>query len=333
MGRSGKAPRLGRGPRAGRITRMKSGAVLILCLAALLGSARDGASAVRGPSTPKERAKALKLIRQLEEDPDFEGSRDARRWLSLWLVEVPDLRADLCPELLGGTAAERRRIPGEVLGQLMYSGAAVLIENRKAGREEVYLAGVRGALRVYETLLAKRPQIRSAPLDALIGRRDSGTLGTHVTAATRAGRLRVRPSPGARSSGRAAPGRGGGCRIRPGCCAPRPPASRAGWGLSGRRRGRKGGSRRPPANRGAPGRRPSGHRARRSGRAGRARRARIPGSARGSGRGHGPAGPPGRSGPPRPAPERRPRKGPGCRAGRRAPGWRVRGSGGSRPPG
>jgi hypothetical protein len=162
-----------------RIAGMRSGAVLILCLA-LLGSGAQAAA--RGPSTPKERAKALNLIRQLEEDPLFEGSREARSWLSLWLFAVPDLRIDLCPELLGGTAAERRRVPPEVLAQLMYSGVAVLIENKKAGREEVYLASVRGALRVYESLLAKRPQIRSAPLDGLIGQRDSGTLGTHVTA-------------------------------------------------------------------------------------------------------------------------------------------------------
>jgi hypothetical protein len=161
---------------------MRPGAVLILGLALLLGTALEMAEAARGPSTPKERAKALKLIRQLEEDPLFPEARDARRWLSLWLFEVPDLRIDLCPELLGGTAAERKRVPPEVLTQLMYSGAAVLIENRKAGREEVYLASVQGALRVYEALLAKRPQIRSAALDGLIGQRDSGTLGTHVTA-------------------------------------------------------------------------------------------------------------------------------------------------------
>ena len=156
---------------------------MILCLAALLlGSS---AHAERGPSTPKERAKALKLIRQLEEDPDFEGSRDARRWLSLWLVQAPDLQVDLCPELLGGTSVERKRLPGEVVGQLMYSGAAFLMEHKDGSREEVYLAGVMGALKVYESLLADRPHVRSPLLDGLLGRREAGTLAAHVAEAMR----------------------------------------------------------------------------------------------------------------------------------------------------
>jgi hypothetical protein len=160
---------------------MRPKAVVLLCLA-LLGLAPVSIQA-RGPSTPKERAKALKLIHQLEIDPGFDGARDARQWLSLWLVEVPDLHADLCPELLGGTSAERRRLPGEVVGQLMYSGAGFLIEHKDGSREEVYLAGVQGALRVYEALLAKRPQVRSPLLDGLAGQRDAGTLAAHVAEA------------------------------------------------------------------------------------------------------------------------------------------------------
>ena len=164
---------------------MRAGAVLTLSLAFLLGLAPAGASAERGPSTPRERAKALKLIRQLEEDPNFDGSRDARRWLSLWLFQVPDLKIDLCPELLGGTSVERRRLPSEVVAQTMYSGIAFLIENpgKAKIREEVYLAGVLGALRVYEALLRERPHIRSALLDGLLGKREAGLLVDHVVEA------------------------------------------------------------------------------------------------------------------------------------------------------
>lgn len=168
---------------------MRPKAFVLFCLA-LLGLAPVSVLA-RGPSTPKERAKALKLIRQLEAEPDFVGARDARQWLSLWLVEVPDLHADLCPELLGGTAAERRRLPGEVVGQLMYSGAGFRIEHKDGSPEEVYLAGVQGALRVYEALLAKKPHVRSPLLDGLIGRRDAGTLAAHVTEA-----MKSCPAPG-----------------------------------------------------------------------------------------------------------------------------------------
>jgi hypothetical protein len=167
---------------------MRAGAILTLSLAVLPGMLwmpRADAFTGRGPSTPRERAKALKLIRQLEEDPDFDGSRDARRWLSLWLFQVPDLKLDLCPELLGGTPAMRRRIPAEVVAQTMYSGIAYLIENpgKAKMREEVYLAGVLGALRAYEALLKERPAVRSALLDELLGRRAAGTLAAHVAEA------------------------------------------------------------------------------------------------------------------------------------------------------
>jgi hypothetical protein len=176
---------------------MRSSAVLILCLAVLaglLGPVRGSALAARGPSTPKERARALKLIHQLEEDPMFEGSREARRWLTLWLLEVPDLHVDLCSALLGGTTAERKRLSGEVVAQLMYSGAGFLIENpgKAKAREEVYLAGVQGALRAYEALVLQKPQIRSPLLDGLIGQRDAGSLTAHVAEAMGA----CPPSPG-----------------------------------------------------------------------------------------------------------------------------------------
>jgi hypothetical protein len=100
--------------------------------------------------------------------------------LALFTQSIGAQPIDVREELLGGTAADRKRIPGEVVGQLMYSGAAFLIEHKDGAREEVYLAGVTGALKVYESLLAKRPHVRSPSLDSLIGRRDAGTLADHV---------------------------------------------------------------------------------------------------------------------------------------------------------
>lgn len=156
---------------------------MVLGLAASLWMSGYPASAAkRKPSTPKERARAVKLVRSLEEKPYGESAREARRWLSLWLVEAPDMPVDLCPELFGGTAAERRRIPSEVVAQTLYSGAAFVIENpgKAEAREEVYRAGVLGALQAYEAMLAERPELRSPLLDGLVGRREAGTLAAHV---------------------------------------------------------------------------------------------------------------------------------------------------------
>jgi hypothetical protein len=163
---------------------MRAAFIPTLALAILLALALP-APGRRGPSTPRERAKAVKLIRQLEQDPYFEGSRDARRWLSLWLFEVPDLQVDICPALFGGTPAERKRIPSEVVAQTLYSGVAFLIENPRKSRvrEEIYLAGLLGALQTYEAMIEERPTLRSPLLDGLIGRREAGTLAAHVAEA------------------------------------------------------------------------------------------------------------------------------------------------------
>lgn len=177
---------------------MKSAATVVIVAfglaAGLWMSGEPAFGAKRGPSTPKERARAVKLVRSLEADPYGKEAREARRWLSLWLVDAPDMTVDLCPELLGGTPAERRRIPSEIVAQTLYSGAAFMIENpdKTEARQEVYTAGVLGALRVYEGMLGERPDLRSPLLDGLIAKRDAGTLPAHV-AETMAGCAVGRP--------------------------------------------------------------------------------------------------------------------------------------------
>src|SRR5215210_9405237 len=54
----------------------------------------------RGPSTPEERAKALQLVRQLEADPLGHDAKEARRWLLLWLTDVPDISVTICSDYL-----------------------------------------------------------------------------------------------------------------------------------------------------------------------------------------------------------------------------------------
>ena len=153
----------------------------VLGLAALL-FLPGGAGAERGPSTPKERAKALRLIRELETDPLGEKAHEARRWLALWLLEVPDLQVRYCAEIVGGDRAARQRIRPDLLAQIPWSGAAFLIENpgKREERSEIYTAGLLGALRAYEALLEDRPDQRSPLFDQLLAKRDAGELPAFV---------------------------------------------------------------------------------------------------------------------------------------------------------
>lgn len=148
------------------------------------GSARGE----RGASTPKERAKAVRLARGLEAEPFGQKARDARRWLALWAVKVPDYKIQFCPEILGGTPVVRQRIRSEILAQTTYSSLAFVLENPgQAGSPlDVYRAGVLGALRAYEVIVVKEPGTRSPLLDDLVAKRDAGEIDAHLAETVKA---------------------------------------------------------------------------------------------------------------------------------------------------
>lgn len=163
---------------------MRSSSLLLAVLLLLPGVVW----AERGPSTPKERAKALRLIRQLEAEPLGEDAHQARRWLALWLLDVPDFQVRYCAEVVGGDRAARQRIRPDLLAQIPWSGAAFLIENpdKREARSEIYTAGLLGALRAYEALLQTRPDQRSPLLDDLLARRGAGELAAYVAETSKA---------------------------------------------------------------------------------------------------------------------------------------------------
>jgi hypothetical protein len=165
--------------KAGRIVGLM---VLLLCW--LAGGARGD----RGPATPQEREKALKLVHQLETDPFGKKARDARRWLALWMVQVPGRKVQYCPEVLGGTLQVRQRVRNEIVAQVTYSSLAFALENpgKASSAVEVHRAGVLGALRTYEAMLAGEPGTRSPLLDGLIKKRNDGTLDAYLAETVKA---------------------------------------------------------------------------------------------------------------------------------------------------
>jgi len=159
---------------AGRAARFL-GLTALLLLAAVTGARAERV-------TPVDRQKALKLIHQLEEDPFGKKARDARRWLALWMVDGPDRKVQYCPEVLGGTLAARQRVRNEILAQITYSGLAFLLQhpNTPSTSFDIHRAGVLGALRAYEVMVAGEPGTRSPLLDSLVAKRNDGTLDAYL---------------------------------------------------------------------------------------------------------------------------------------------------------
>lgn len=151
--------------------------VVVWCVLATMTIAQQ-----RGPSTPEERAKAVRLAHQLENAPLGETAQEDRKWLLRWIDEVPDITVNICPTLLQPLLETNRNFAHEIWLQVMFSSAAFLIEHpdKTADDGAVYLAGVQGALKVYQNIQKVRPQAHWSFLDELIQKRDKGELERYV---------------------------------------------------------------------------------------------------------------------------------------------------------
>jgi hypothetical protein len=137
----------------------------------------------RGPSTPEERAQALRIARALEANPLDEKAKKAREWLLYWLIEVPDIHINLCTGFLEPLYGKKdKNYSSEIVGQMMFSTAAFIIEHpdKEKDDEATYQAGLEGSLRAYESILKTKPNARWPFLDDLIARREKGELGAYV---------------------------------------------------------------------------------------------------------------------------------------------------------
>lgn len=164
-----------------RRKRLTSGLVAVMLLAWTLGSSSLLYSA-RGPSTPEERQQAVRLTRALEDDPLSKDAKTARQWLLAWLAEIPDISVQMCPALLGKKFEVNKEFAGELALQQSLSGAAFMIEHPDLAGDKlaVALAGVEGALKAYESLLATKPKAHLDSMDALLQARGEGKLNEVV---------------------------------------------------------------------------------------------------------------------------------------------------------
>ena len=136
----------------------------------------------RGLSTPEERANAINIARSLERDPLAKDAAANRQWLLNWIIEVPDIRFKSCAGLLSPGVGDQYRYSAQVNQQIIFSAAAFKLEHPDHLRNDngAYIAGVEGALRVYEILMKSVPDAQLAFLDDLIAKRDRVELADHV---------------------------------------------------------------------------------------------------------------------------------------------------------
>jgi hypothetical protein len=131
----------------------------------------------RPPSTPEERAYAIRLTQKLETDPlSLDGSA-ARAWLDQWWYEIPDITVRPC-NLIDPPNHEPNPHGDELYKQITYSEGAFILEHpgKATDWDAAFFAGLRGALRAYESIERKTPSVRSSFLEDLVAQRESGRL-------------------------------------------------------------------------------------------------------------------------------------------------------------
>ncbi len=136
----------------------------------------------RGPSTPEERQRFLNFAHKVESAPLDESLRPEREWATLWLIQVPDIHVNLCTAPLGDFMKKKYKYSSEIVGQLMYSTAAFVIEHPERANDKTaqYVAGVEGVLRAYTAILAAKPDAHSKPLDDLLQKQSQDQLASTV---------------------------------------------------------------------------------------------------------------------------------------------------------
>ncbi len=147
----------------------------LLCVSTL------SAQSKRGPSTPEERTRALAAIDDLEQNPLGPNAQEERRWLTLWLIEVPDIHVSVCT-LLPDLPKSDKKDSNIIFTQMVFSAGRYAIQHLNSPADELaqYLAGVEGSLHVYQVLLAQNPKDRQPKLDELVQKKDDGTLSAYV---------------------------------------------------------------------------------------------------------------------------------------------------------
>src|ERR1700690_4476593 len=74
-------------------------AIVILFAGSFLPLA--GYAQTRGPSTAAERARAVKVARELEQDPLAKDAKENRDWVIQWIIEIPDITVNVCSDYFG----------------------------------------------------------------------------------------------------------------------------------------------------------------------------------------------------------------------------------------
>src|SRR3984957_20416244 len=137
----------------------------------------------RGPSTSEERARAVKVAHELEDDPLAKDAKDNREWVIQWIVDIPDITVNVCFDYFGKMPNAVHGHSKDIARQMVISSAAFMIEHPDKAKDEqaVALSGLLGAIKAYQSIVKQESASRWGQMDKLVLMREQGKLDEYVS--------------------------------------------------------------------------------------------------------------------------------------------------------
>lgn len=158
---------------------------ILACLMLIAGlfASSPARAQQRGPSTSEERARAVKIAHELEDDPLGKDAKDKRQWVIQWIIAIPDITVTECSEFFGRPAGSTHSHTKEIVYQMDISSAAYIIEHPDKAKDEqaVATAGLIGSLKAYQAIVKREPDARWPYMDKLVQMRDAGKLDDYIS--------------------------------------------------------------------------------------------------------------------------------------------------------
>lgn len=126
-------------------------------------------------------------VRSLEANPLQEGAARLRTSIFQALIELPDINARVCADLLAEVRKSDYAYAPELTLHQAFGAGVFAIEHPDQAQDDaaIYTAGLEAALRVYETILRSKPDARDPFLDDFVSKRDKGDLVAYVNKASK----------------------------------------------------------------------------------------------------------------------------------------------------
>lgn len=169
--------------------RMVATAVLILWCA--IGAVSQASRSA--PSTPEERARAVQVTRKLEQSPLGPEATQDRRWVTGWIIAIPDITVPVCDELLKPILQGQLgqyRYARELVAQGLAASAVYMIQHPQKNAEDqddyaINKAAMESVLVTYEAIVRSGAKgAQWAPLQEMLNKRKAGKLDEYVRQAT-----------------------------------------------------------------------------------------------------------------------------------------------------